>query len=332
MLLIFINFILFLLLVKNSSLNINKCLGLPETFQQSCVNEVFKNLIDKNGVENSFAVMDKLSQNEPLFYSQGCFYFSFLIGQKAYDEINQGKKISLNSYSFLCNYGFYRGLISKIKTTKGGLNNTSYFCNYLNKYGKGIDCYYGIGNALVKYPPDESNWGKPSSLIYSAINGCKQITGANQSLNSCISGVFNFVLTYMDNNNYGMHYESPDPLSFCRNINKNYQNICYITVAQRLGYLTGYNIEKINALLTDIKDANLKRIMLETSVSAVFNGRGANYDLNTLIVGCSKIGKDLQTSCFEGIINGLSVNKANNKNLIGQICNNFPEYFSKYCN
>lgn len=245
-------------LPKNTQLS-PPCQTMDSSKKQECWQDEMESTLNSAGLNQAFILMDQLFQTEPDFAAE-CHGFAHLLGEKAYSVFASNQQFNLPNKTSYCGYGFYHGFMEQLLHNKGSLDQAKAFCKYAgdklketNQDAEGA-CYHGIGHGAVEDVTDPKLFGKPQAIIQSSLDLCEQVSGSEDRLFRCVSGVFNALEIVTSAGRYNLSLNREDPLSICRTQPEKYKRSCYTQMVVAVMNVTGNDFQKSAQILDTIPE------------------------------------------------------------------------------
>ncbi len=285
----------------------NPCQNLVASQKQQCWQEAMEEALDKEGLDQAFILMDNFFKTEPDFLAN-CHDFAHLLGEKAYQLFSTNQKFSLSNKTSYCAYGFYHGFMEKLLHSGGSLDQAKAFCKYAgeslisqNGDAEGA-CYHGIGHGAVEDVSDPALFGKPLAIIQPSLDLCEKVSGDQDKIFRCTTGVFNALEIVTSAGKYNLSLNKEDPLWICRIQPQSYKRACYTQMVIAVMNVTLNDFEASAKVLDTIPEDELAQESLSGLV--VERVRLGKSDYLQTLNFCRKLGSRFHLSCISGFGEG----------------------------
>ena len=272
--------------------------------QLRCWDDLFRLLSERAGINASFKRFEELYAANP-FFRKHCHRQAHIVGEGAYWQFDEEKKIALTDTTKLCGYGFYHGFMQEFVSHGQDNEKAGRFCENLDKKLESTgQCYHGIGHGLVYLHASEI-WDDIQTIINLSLEGCKRLTHTNY-LTDCFYGVYGGIESfYWGLHSYALDVEEKDPFSLCEGQSTpEFTKYCYNAFLPVVYGFTGLEntlkaIQKIpedDAAFIVIDHLGYMMNKYETEIDQ------ANFD--EFITLCQSLKPRLNKSCVEGFVKG----------------------------
>lgn len=292
--------------IPTTNLYITKEIELCKKKQDSTC---YKNLIMKTfknqGLDAALVMIKKIYAQDQSF-SNTCHDMGHLLGAETYKLFKTGKPFKINPDVAFCSYGFYHGFM-EVLASEGDTAKARDFCKYVDEQMSKItpdatlQCFHGIGHGWVNIHGDKNLYGNDLGIANRGLSLCEKVGETDMELSRCATGVFNGIAIFYGNNEYELKLRPGDPLWICRNVNKKFQDACYISMNTTLYSLSGGSLVKAAGYLNEIDDttiANHAMINLAIPFSLPNIDHGDNLQN---INDCKKVAPRIRSACFQGL-------------------------------
>ena len=284
------------------------CKDAKEYFQkQQCWQELFDSTLEKSGLDNAFILMDQLFKSEEDFASD-CHDFAHRLGEKAYLLFNSDKQFDLPDKTSYCGYGFYHGFMEKLLLASGDLKQARSFCKYAgeklkekNSDAEGA-CFHGIGHGAVEDVTNPKLFGNPQAIIQPSLDLCEQVSGDEDKLFRCTTGVFNALEIVTSSGKYGLSLYKEDPFWFCRKQIEKYQRACFTQMIVAVMNITGNDFVKSAKFIDSIENNDIAKESLSGLV--IERVRLGLTDYQQTLEYCHNLGERFHLPCISGFGEG----------------------------
>lgn len=283
-----------------------------------CWYDIVRKAYKKDGSEQAFAVFKVLYENSDEFKSSGCHRHAHRIGDTAYYEAYLAhkdiKKMNFPDLAKVCGYGFFHGFIEHMVQDRPQPDFVKESCEYLDESLTStmpairITCFHGSGHgyalAAVDHA-DTSSWGDANALIGDSLILCEQTATRENEVEECKEGVFNVVVEWMADEDYGLKYDYNDPFWLCREQARENLQACYYEMAQKTDRVAEYDVIKAAELAQSIEAKEYSGMVFSVSLAGIMQSQLPMDRQYEYIVDCRNIHKSLMNNCIQAIISGM---------------------------
>jgi plastocyanin len=277
--------------------------------QVSCWESVILSKLEDEGVGAAFEVVEDLYFNRPDFAS-GCHQAAHLIGERAYELYATNEDFVVSQKANYCGFGFYHGFMEQMLQQSGDLSAAREFCHYVDdklshsSSTVGLSCFHGIGHGTVD-AHDERYWGDAQAMADSAMALCLEVSGTNDELYRCASGIYNGIAIFFVSGNYGLVLNSEDPLEFCHTQEKVHRESCYGNFNVVLAWIADQNLIKAASYIDKIPVVEEREPAMRYLGEIYAINLLQNEDFSQEAIKCQTFDQGFRAMCIEGIVGGL---------------------------
>lgn len=301
------------------------CRSLQEKSEALAVNEcildVVKKALIKEDLSSAYGVFEVAYRTFPEFSEGSCHNQAHRVGDMFYYNyfLAQGKDLSRFEYpqvTTACGYGFFHGLFEHLAQDHPDPAYITNACEYLReRLSKdmsdiGTICYHGSGHGFVlanadKIPRDK--WGDIQSFVGEPVRLCDALPKASiPEREDCKAGIFNVILIYMEDKNYGFVYPEKDPLGYCDPLPLGQRRACLFEMAQKLDRVSGYDPVKLYQIAARAGDDEEAQTSFSVGIAGIvqhYVNDGNGYE--STLTACLKLNDQYLDVCVRSIIHGL---------------------------
>ncbi|MBI2618359.1 hypothetical protein HYW58_02835 [Candidatus Kaiserbacteria bacterium] len=299
--------------------------------QIDCINRIIEEEIIRGDIADGMRVFKSAYSMFPPF-ANDCHNQAHRIGDFIYYKIYLNdkdiSKIHFPSETNGCKLGVFHGFFEHLfQDNPNPLFVTEICENFkqspiegVNPAVMGYTCYNGSGHgfqlAFAAEVP-EAMWGNPKALVQKPLQYCERLRYINEHVTetdkeTCIEGIFSYIISWMKSGEYGLSYDNKDPFSLCHTLNQDRRSSCYRGMLPGPTSTPAVSPEVITRLLEPIGDKDVRLWLFEVSISnnvsntvgAKINTDGKNWYKETL-AECEPFDAELYNRCMSGIVRGI---------------------------
>jgi hypothetical protein len=257
---------------------ISHCDGMENwDLQIDCVYESMRNEINNRGLEPALRILDTAHKiNLPPFVRAECHRHAHNLGDMLYYEIYVKKggfgAIKFPEGSTICSYGVFHGFLEHLIQDNPYPEFVVEICEYLdNELGDTMGairgtCYHGSGHGFMLRQAEilhKNDWGNLTNIIEAPIRDCEKLVSATSSeIEKCREGVFNVVVNWMTDEQYGLKFDFEDSFAVCDNLETIFHKLCYKEIMRKIGVAYEYNPVNLLSILEKPKHPNLSYLYI----------------------------------------------------------------------
>lgn len=291
-----------------------------EQLQIECVFKMIEDEMEMSGTKEAMYVFSRAYERLYAFASTGCHRYAHRVGDVAYYEgyltTKDLSKMDFPQETTACGYGFFHGFLEHLIQDHPSPEFVTQVCEHLDsELGDTmadirIICYHGSGHgftlAAVEQVP-RAAWGEMRRFVDGPIAQCEKLERANENeVEECKQGVFNVIVDWMEDEQYGFAYDYERPFAKCDVLPAGYVNACYYEMAQKLDGASNRD----PVLLADIAHQAITRDLAELAFRVGIAGviqqtiaDGIGYEAT--LGRCDELGDDFYAACIGSIVHGL---------------------------
>jgi hypothetical protein len=271
------------------------------------------------GVGEAMKLFTKIYREYPEFSDTGCHRYAHRMGDivyyNVYREYNDITKMEFPQETTACGYGFFHGFLEHLIQDRPDPGFVGDTCDYLHDtYGATMGdvrtiCYHGSGHgftlAQVEKVP-QSRWGDVYAFATEPVKQCDALTRATgQEQEECRQGVFNVIVDWMEDENFGFIYNKEDPFQLCRQIPSAWQHACYYEMAQKLDGVTNRDAEKLVAIADSIQSPEYRILSFRVGIAGFIQNVVSTNRYLEFARTCSGLDSECGEACILSLVNGL---------------------------
>lgn len=215
--------------------------------QIACLYRAMEAAVDARGLEAGFAVFAYAYEHSAPFVQTGCHRHAHKMGDIAYYNIflvnPDITAMEFPQETTACGYGFFHGFVEHYIQDRPTSAEVTELCTYLgDRYGEAmgdiqLTCYHGAGHgfmlAEIERQP-QSNWGNVAVFAQRPVALCNALPDAKDyEREECRQGIFNVIVEWGEEKNYGFSYERGASLAVCRGLPDAWMHACLYEAAQK---------------------------------------------------------------------------------------------------
>ena len=296
---------------EERTVDVLECEALENRQQIPCVVDAVVEAAKTVGIEQASAMVAEAIKELPALENE-CHGIMHVLGEEAYILYKDGVSLDITERSTMCTYGFYHGFITATVLTEGSFDRAQEFCAYVNEElsSQGLDsqseCYHGFGHAVVD-DHVSTQVLTATEVVDTALGLCSDLSREDAQFRNCAGGVFNAVANIFTDHTYPWPeiQEENGEVALCNAQEPALQATCF-----------GYFARAILADHRNDLEAALHvayRLVPETytaglreNMAAIFMvGEPNKAAMETHIVTCRELPREVQTSCIAGLAVGV---------------------------
>jgi len=302
--------------------SVRKALSACEQFGSGdeiidCWYELIRQDFQGGGIQRAFATFDTLYENSDMFIITGCHRHAHRIGDAAYYESylthKDLQKMEFPPITKVCGYGFYHGFIEHLIQDNPDPHFVKETCDYLD--GRlsltapdiRITCFHGSGHGytLASVDTDDtSSWGDAQAFVEEPLKKCEMLDGIEREVEECKEGVFNVIVEWMVNQEFGLEYDEIDPFTLCREQEHANQQACYYEMAQKLDSVAEWDVTKAAHIAEQVPNKRFAQMVLSVAVASMMQTKITEDGQYTYLQSCRNIPEYLRNVCLVAIVGG----------------------------
>jgi hypothetical protein len=290
-----------------------------ETAKIDCWYGVISDAFEEEGTREAFDLFEYVYASFNEFSNSGCHRHAHRVGDMAYyfDYVNH-RDLSLVEFpknANSCGYGFYHGffehMVQDVPDPQFVTETCEYLADTIASTAPAISqtCYHGAGHGFVFARADvltrEHEWS-PQAFVEEPLALCESLPKANEhEISKCQEGVFNVLVDWMADGEYGLSYDYEQPFLICEEQEEQRREACYYEMAQKMDRASGNDPLRIIDFALRPEDPKIQQMIMAVGVAGIVQ-HDPTDDQSQLAMACNDIEHELlQEACFTGIIAGL---------------------------
>lgn len=301
---------------------IDECLLIENENQEiDCLYRALEDELHDNGIEASMHAFRESYRRSHAFASTGCHRHAHRIGDMVYYDVYWSKGYTVPEIDFpqettACGYGFFHGFLEHLVQDQPDPTFVTKVCEglrekYTDTMGDiGLTCYHGSGHGFTLAQLDEvseSEWGTLRPFVRIPAQKCESLSQAQaHEKEECLEGIFNVIVDWMEDGEYGFSYNYDKPLALCNTVRPGLQKACYYEMAQKLDFAADLDAQKLRALVSVAPNHLLERLAFQVGIAGFVQQRVAKDDGYTYVLKqCNQMNDPWHLYCIESLVNGL---------------------------
>lgn len=279
-----------------------------------CWKKTLEKVIVDYDLDVAFNLMDEWYKRDKDF-AVSCHDFAHLLGKEAYKLFRSRSDFRINAKTAYCSYGFYHGFMENLAAVSDNYSEAREFCNYVDSQlsketpDVSLQCFHGMGHGWVNVHDNPAVWGNVDLIVGPALDLCRKVSSNESQLTRCATGVYNGVVLFMIDGEYGLKIDETEPLKICMSQPNEFKDACFISMNILLMALTKGDFEKASHFIEKIDDANMARhaminLAAVESLPSLKKEGGYARQINI----CRKLQDRLVHSCLQGYAYGFMEN------------------------
>lgn len=287
--------------------------------QVECIFRVIESEFDRGGLQDAMKVFAQAYDQYYSFASTGCHRYAHRVGDIAYYReylVEQDfDAMDFPQETTACGYGFYHGffehLIQDHATSEFISDTCSYFKQRLsaNLSDIGTTCYHGSGHGLSLAQGERTPkglWGNIHAFADAPLAACAAMPHTTDlEQRDCKEGVFNVIVEWMAQKQYGLDYDLESPFRPCHEFKGEDLGACYAEMSQKLVTFANSKPARMAELLQNAPDSVRMRAF-GTGIAGIIQQTIANEDpYRSTLIECATLSDELFNRCVGSTVNGL---------------------------
>lgn len=256
-----------------------------EDEQIDCIYRVIEDELHRGGIAPAMDAFASAYASFNSFASTGCHRHAHRVGDMAYYGIYFGirdlSKMDFPQETTACGYGFFHGFMEHLIQDNPDPAFVTDVCEGLRERYEtrmrdiAIICYHGSGHGFTLAHAEvlrRDKWGDIVAFATKPTLLCEELYRASENeKEDCRQGVFNVIVDWMEDEEYGFRYDTEKPFGSCDLLKTGWLHACYYEAAQKLGLLSPGNPRGIARVVNGVANANdeLKRMAFAVGVAGI---------------------------------------------------------------
>jgi len=284
----------------------------------NCWFEIIREKFTTGGTQKAFDVFEYVYQNYDVFANTGCHRHAHRVGDLSYyfDYFNHKdfSKMDFPRNAVACGYGFYHGFFEHLIQDNPDPEFVTTVCEYMrnNLYevapAISQTCYHGSGHGFTLARADlwisDSQW-TTDAFIDEPLKQCESLSDADEyEISECRQGVYNVIVDWMADGEYGMTYNRDNPFAFCDSEEYHHQPDCYYEMAQKMDSVSDHDPVKAVEIAKRAVREDLWSTIIKVAIAGMVQ-HDPKGDQSRLVTACRLVTLDLLEVCLQSIVSGL---------------------------
>ncbi len=307
--------------VVSANVKLHACADLREDGEQiECIFRVIESEMERGGVDPAMRVFSKAYDDFHSFASTGCHRYAHRVGDLVYYHQYLGsdgiESIEFPQSTTACGYGFYHGFLEHLIQDNPYPDFVTKTCVYLtgrlqsDMSDIAIICYHGSGHGFELAESERvprSRWGNLHAFVDGPLARCGEMSEATaREIEECRQGVFNVIVDWMAEKQYGFTYNAARPFAPCDALPTAYVYACYYEMAQKLDSVSGLDPVVIARIAESAPTTALADVAFRVGVAGIIQqtiADGKGYEAS--LARCATLQRLFFEGCIASMISGL---------------------------
>ena len=300
---------------------IRHCDAFDGDLQVDCIYRIIEKSIQERDIKRGFDIFRAAYDMFPSLSGTGCHRHAHRIGDMVYYGIYLSKNIDIKEINFpqdttSCGYGFFHGFLEHLIQDNPDPVFVTDTCNYLRdalSHRMGdmeIICYHGSGHGFILHESEnirKEKWGDVLTFVKRPIEECESLPEADENeIEECRQGVFNVIVDWMSDREYGFSYDTENPLYVCESLDQNMQYACYYEISQKLDAVSDYDPREILSVAKKIGDENIQKAVFGTGIAGIMQQTILDGEWKDVVLSvCLDLESPFDEYCTSSVVHGL---------------------------
>lgn len=300
--------------------SLSACRGIAlQTEQNECIFRIIEDAYKTDGITEAGMVFSDAYEHFDSFVSAGCHRHAHRVGDLAYFyEYLHTQDLDLIDFpqsTTACGYGFFHGFFEHLiqdHPTSEFVNET---CEYMKtRLGSsmteiGTTCYHGSGHGLSlaegERAPKET-WGNVKAFTERPLNLCEGMPNATDAeILDCKEGVFNILVEWMAQKQYGFELEEGDIFAPCKTVDADDRDACYYEMSQKVDSYATLDPVRVYELLKDAPKSALERSLYIGFAGIIQQTIAGDRPFQEMLQKCDGLEQDIFNLCMRSVVGGM---------------------------
>lgn len=301
-------------------MHISSCAQMQDNLQVECVFEMIEEYVRKGDMEGTMYVFSRAYERLYFFASTGCHRYAHRVGDVVYYEgylvTKDIAKMEFPQETTACGYGFFHGFLEHLVQDRPSPPFVTEVCEHLHeRLGSTMGdvrliCYHGSGHGFTLAQAENvsrQEWGDMRRFVDAPIEQCESLERATESeVEECRQGVFNVIVDWMEQKQYGFAYNTERPFEPCDELPAGYIHACYYEMAQKLDSVSGRDPVLLAQIARTARTEELAHVAFGVGIAGVIQQTIANdQGYERTLDGCTALNDTFLQMCMESVVNGL---------------------------
>lgn len=283
----------------------------------NCWYSMLNERMASEGVAAAFEMFKRIYETQPLFVERGCHTHAHRMGDFAYFHTYLSITQDLSEIEFprsttVCGFGFYHGFIEHLiednPTVAFAQEKCDYFTRRLgDKYpDMKMTCFHAAGHGFMLDPKDRALWGNAAEMVKKPLAQCKEITDDAFLQHECRKGVFNVIVEWKFNEEYGLSYNEKDPFTICRRQPETYKEDCYYEMAMNLAHVVDFDVGNVfDMARSPIVESGYEALVARIPIAVMMQRALSNNTQKQYLEDCADLGAPDDAVCTQAVAGGI---------------------------
>lgn len=288
--------------------------------QIDCIFNIIHENLREHGLESALGIFQDAYDSFYSFSSTGCHRHAHRVGDMVYYELYL-QQDGFNSVFFpqtatACGYGLFHGFIEHLIQDNPSPAFVTETCNYLHDvYGDSmgairLTCYHGSGHGFMLHTAERIEreaWGDLSRFTSDSLEKCMQLSEATEyEQEECRQGVFNVIVDWMSDEEYGFSYDYENPFAVCDSLQEQYWHACYYEMAQKTDRVSGEDPRVLARIVEGAPNQELADTAFSVGIAGIVQQVIADEgEYERILHDCSDLSDAQYRLCLQSVIHGL---------------------------
>lgn len=251
--------------------------------QIDCIFRIIEDELHRGGIALAMDAFASAYTSFNSFASTGCHRHAHRVGDMAYYGIYFGtrdlSKMDFPQETTACGYGFFHGFIEHLIQDNPDPDFVTDVCEGLRERYEArmrdiaTICYHGSGHGFTLAHAEtlrRNTWSDIVAFAEAPLHQCEKLSRASENeKEDCRQGVFNVIVDWMEDEEYGFRYNTEKPFGACDRLATRWRHACYYEAAQKLGLVATHDPRTYAAIAERIDDEKLRRTVFEVAVAGI---------------------------------------------------------------
>ena len=283
-----------------------------------CWFEVIRQDFMSEGTQAAFDTFEYIYREYDTFANTGCHRHAHRVGDMSYyfDYLTHKDlaRMEFPANANACGYGFYHGFFEHLVQDNPEPEFVTKTCDTLEAQLVATapairqTCYHGSGHGFVlsqaDHLLDSADWNI-RALIDKPLALCEALPKASDYERSeCRQGVFNVLVDWMADEEYGLAYDYEHPFRICDAERHDRQSDCYYEMAQKVDAIAGFDPVRVVEIAQSAAREDLQKVVIGVAVAGMVQ-HDPKDSQDRLLAACQLVDGELGDQCLKSIVGGL---------------------------
>lgn len=286
--------------------------------QIECIFRIIESEFERGGIVSAMTVFSEAYDRFYSFASSGCHRYAHRVGDLAYyhDYLANPDLAAMEfpQETTSCGYGFYHGFLEHLIQDHPTAAFVGQTCEYLRArlseqmQDIGTTCYHGSGHGFTLAEAERvprEQWGDIDAFTAEPLASCEKLSANAREIEDCKEGVFNVVIDWMAEKQYGFEYDVAQPFETCDALSENNVKACYYEMAQKLDGVSDRDPVRMVEILRDAREEYVL-LAFRVGIAGIIQQTVAdNEPYESTLARCATLEQRFFQACVESIVAGL---------------------------